>query len=208
MMKWVEISAKTVEEAVTEGMNLLGVKKDNINIEVINEPSQGFLKFLGNKQAKVKISILREPEEYIKHFLLQVMNKIGLDGDVNVSSGEDDIVKLEIVGDNMGVLIGKRGSTLNALQYLANIVFHRQFNLDKKRVLIDIENYRQKRKKSLEMLANNLALKVTKTEKEIELEPMSAQERRIIHLSLKNNKRVTTFSKGEEPNRKVIIAMR
>jgi spoIIIJ-associated protein len=208
MTKFVEISAKTVEEAVLEGINLLGVKRNNIKVEVINEPSQGFFKIIGNKPAKVKVSILREPEEYIKHFLLQIMNKIGLNGDVKILTKDEENIKLEIVGDSMGILIGKRGSTLNSLQYLANIVYHRQFSLDKKRILIDIENYRQKRKKSLETLAYNLALKVTKTEKEIELEPMSAQERRIIHLSLKNNKKVTTFSKGEEPNRKVVIAMR
>jgi spoIIIJ-associated protein len=208
MTKYVDVSAKTVEEAIDEGINLLGVKKDNICVEVLNEPSQGFLKFLGNKYAKVRVSVSKEPEEFIKHFLLQIMEIMGLGGDIVFTEGDDENINLKITGKNMGLLIGKRGNTLNALQYLANIVCCRQFNYHKKRIFLDIENYRFKRKKTLEALAQNLALKVFKTKKDIELEPMNALERRIIHLALKNNKNITTFSKGEEPNRKITIARR
>jgi spoIIIJ-associated protein len=203
-----EISAKTVEEALDEGIKKLGVKKENVNLEILNEPSQGLLKFLGSKPAKIRLTVKKEPEEYIKDFLENILRIIGLQGDVLLEANEDDTLSITINGKDLGLLIGKRGNTLNALQYLANVIFHRQFANNKKRILLDVENYRMKRKKTLEELAKNLALKALRTKKEVILEPMTPQERRIIHLALKNNRDVITSSHGEEPYRKVVISPR
>ena len=207
-MTSVEVSAKTVEEALAEGLKALGVKKDNVRVEVINEPSQGFLKIFGSSAAKIKVIVINEPGDYIKKFLSDILQLIGLNGEVIINKEDEENIYIEIKGEKLGLLIGKHGNTLNDLQYLTNVMLHRQFDTVKKRVIIDMENYRYKRKKTLEKLALNLAYKALKIKKEINLEPMTPNERRIIHLALKSNKDVTTYSKGEEPYRKVVISPR
>ncbi len=208
-MNTLEITAKTIEEALEEGIKELGVRKENVRMEVINEPSQGLLKFLSSKNAKIKLTVLREPEEYVKDFLEKILHIIKVNGEVIVAEhGNDEDLYFNINGKELGILIGKRGSTLNALQYLANVILHRQFAFTESRVIVDIENYREKRKVTLEQLAKNLASKVMRTKKEVVLEPMTPQERRIIHLALKNNKHVVTYSYGDDPYRKVIISPR
>lgn len=207
-MNSLEVSAKTVEEAINEGLKALGVKKNNVKIEILSEPSQGILKILGSKNARVKLTVLRTPEEYVKDFLNNILKIMGLNGEIKDERDEEGNIILEVSGKNLGVLIGRRGNTLNALQYLTNVAYQRQFSLSKVRVFIDVENYRLKRKKTLEQLARNLALKALRTKKEITLEPMTPQERRIIHMALKNNKHVVTYSQGEEPNRQVVISPR
>jgi len=207
-MTSVEVSAKTVDEALTEGIKMLGVKKTNVKVEIISEPAQGFLKLLSSRTAKVRVSILKEPGEYMRDFVSELLHIIGLKGEVIISKEDDENICLEIKGEKLGLLIGKHGNTLNDLQYLANVLLHRQFETIKRRVIIDIENYRHKRKRTLEQLAQNLAFKALKMKKEINLEPMSPNERRIIHLALKSNRDVITYSKGEEPYRKVIISPR
>jgi len=203
-----EISARTVEEALEEGLKKLGVKRGNVKLEILNGPSQGIFKFLSAKAAKVRITVIKEPAEYMKEFVERIVNIIGLEGEVTIEESPEGDIFLKISGKGMGLLIGKRGNTLNALQYLANVVFHRQFAACSGRVVLDIENYRQKRKKTLEQLAKNLALKALRTKKEVTLEPMTPQERRIIHMALKNYRDVVTSSHGEEPYRKVIITPR
>ncbi|MGI6307645.1 MAG: RNA-binding cell elongation regulator Jag/EloR [Dethiobacteria bacterium] len=204
----IEVSAKTVEEALEEGLKKLGVKKDNVQVEVLSEPAQGLFKFLGSKMAKLRLTVIKDTEEYIKDFLENIVHIIGVKGNINVVPNDEGNLYLEIKGEDLGVLIGKRGNTLNALQYLSNVVLYRQFASPNQRVIIDIENYRLKRKKTLENLARNLALKVLKTKKEVALEPMNPQERRIIHIALKNYRDVVTSSHGEEPYRKIVISPR
>jgi len=207
-MTSVEVSAKTVEEALAEGLKMLGVKKNNVKVEVITEPSQGFLKIFGASVAKIKVIVINEPGDYVKDFLSNILQLIGIKGEVIINKEDEENIYIEIKGEKLGLLIGKHGNTLNDLQYLTNVMLHRQFESIKKRVIIDMENYRYKRKKTLEKLAMNLAYKALKIKKEINLEPMTPNERRIIHLALKSNKDVTTYSKGEEPYRKVVIAPR
>jgi spoIIIJ-associated protein len=207
-MTSIEVSAKTVEEALEEGLKQLGVKKENVQTEILSEPAQGLFKFLGSKTAKLRLTIIKDTEEYIKDFLEKVVDIIGINGHIDVVPNDEGNLHLEIKGEELGVLIGKRGNTLNALQYLANVVLYRQFTAPNCRVLIDIENYRSKRKKTLENLARNLAQKVLRTKKELALEPMNPQERRIIHLTLKNYRDVVTSSQGEEPYRKIVISPR
>jgi spoIIIJ-associated protein len=207
-LKTIEISAKTVEEAFEAGIKELGVKRDNVKLEIINEPSQGLFKFLSSKNAKIKLTVLKGPEDYIKDFLEKLLHIINIKGNVNFKRENGGILFYNISGKDLGLLIGKRGNTLNALQYLINVILHRQFTSTEDRVIIDIENYREKRRITLEQLAKNLALKAMRTNKEVVLEPMTPQERRIIHLALKNNKHVVTYSYGDDPHRKVIISPR
>ncbi len=209
-MNTIEVSAKTIEDALEEGLKILGVKKENVQIEILSEPAQGLLKFISSKQAKLRLTVLKEVDEYIQEFLENIVNIMGVEGTIKITSEENDEENLhyEITGENLGILIGKRGNTLNAIQYLANVVLYRQFAAQKQRIILDIENYRYKRKKTLENLARNLALKALRTRKEVALEPMNPQERRIIHLALKNNRDVVTSSQGEEPYRKIVISPR
>ncbi|NMB35324.1 MAG: protein jag [Firmicutes bacterium] len=207
-MNTVEVSAKTVEDALEEGLKILGVKRENVQVETLSEPAQGIFKFISSKQAKLRLTVLKDAEEYIQDFFRKIVQAVGVEGRVDIVSNEEDNIHFEITGENLGILIGKRGNTLNAMQYLANVVLYRQFDAQNKRIILDIENYRFKRKKTLENLARNLALKALRTKKEVALEPMNPQERRIIHLALKNNRDVVTSSHGEEPYRKIVISPR
>ncbi len=207
-MNTIEVSAKTVEEALEEGLKKLGVKKENVQIETLSEPAQGIFKFISSKQAKLRLTVLKNAEEYVQDFLEKLVHIMGIEGKVNIISNDEGNLHLEITGESLGILIGKRGNTLNAMQYLANVVLYRQFAFQNRRIILDIENYRFKRKKTLENLARNLALKALRTKKEVALEPMNPQERRIIHLALKNNRDVVTSSHGEEPYRKIVISPR
>ena len=173
-MKTLEVTAKTVEEALEEGIKELGVKKNNVRVEIINEPSQGLLKFLSSKNAKIKLTVLKEPEEYVKEFLEKLLHIIQLNGKVIVERENDGDLHFNISGKDLGLLIGKRGNTLNALQYLLNVILHRQFALIEGRVIVDIE-ITGKRKITLEQLAKNLASKVMRT-KEVVLEPMTPRK--------------------------------
>ncbi len=203
----VEIIDKSVEGAIEKGLEELGVRKENANIEIINEPGSGFLGFLGNKQAKVNVSVKQGPKEYVEELMKYIMQKYWLEADIQIKENEDNLL-VDVSGNDLGVLIGRRGQNLNSLQYLTNVIMHRQFKKFEGRVILDVENYRQEREDALKQLAQNTAFKVEKNGREITLEPMTPQERRIIHITLKNNAKVDTYSSGEEPNRKVVISPR
>jgi len=207
-METITVTGKNVEEATEKGLEQLGVKKHNAEIQVMTEPSQGFLGLLGSKQAEVRITVQKQPLDYMQDFLLDMLKMMGLKGEVDAYVREGDLLCLDISGPDMGVLIGKRGQTLSSLQYLLNIVLHREFKHLEGRVLVDVEGYRTRRESTLQRLALNLAEKVIATKKAVVLEPMSPQDRRIIHTTLQDNPAVTTYSEGEESNRKVVITLK
>ncbi|PKM79087.1 MAG: protein jag [Firmicutes bacterium HGW-Firmicutes-13] len=207
-MKTVEITGKTVEAAIEKGLEELGVQKSNADIDILSEPSQGFFGLIGTRDAKVRISIKKDPAEYALDFIKELVEKIGIyDVRIEIEKQNESTVYIEIIGDNLGILIGKRGQTLNSLQYLTNLVVNKQFN-HFNRIVLDVENYRQRREKTLRQLAENLAQKVVKGKRNIVLEPMIPQERRIIHTALQNNPSVVTYSQGDEPYRKVVITLK
>jgi len=207
-MRSIEVSGKTVEEAVQEGIQKLGVRKDNVEVEVLSEAASGLFKILANKPARIKITVMRDPVKLVQEFLLGLLRLIGMEGEVTIVKEEEGCIHVTVNGPRMGMLIGKRGNTLNALQYLCNVALRRNFSEEKKQVLLDVGNYRKRREESLEKLASNMADKAKRTNREVSLEPMSPQERRIIHLALKDHELVDTYSKGEEPFRKVVIIPR
>jgi len=197
-----EFTAKTVEDALNEALKAWDLKKEDVTYEVITEPSKGFLG-IGSKNAVIKVEEKYSAERVGKKFLLDTFKEMGLEADVAVSK-KDDYLLFEIIGENMGIIIGRRGDTLDALQFLLNLVLNKESG-EKVKGIIDIENYRAKREESLENLAIRLAAKARRTGRKVILEPMNPQERRIIHMVLQDDKTVSTFSEGEEPYRKVII---
>ncbi len=198
-----EKEAKSVDEAKALALLELGIEEDEAEIEVIDEGTKGFLG-IGSKGARVMASAKDANAAVAKHFLKDIFGAMGLDVTVSAKTG-DESLDVEMEGSRMGLVIGKHGDTLDALQYLTSLVVNRESD-ERVRVILDTENYREKRQAALLQLSSRLADKVARTGKKHTLEPMNPYERRIIHSSLQGNEDVTTFSIGEEPYRKVVIA--
>ncbi len=218
-MRHIEKTGKTVDEAVELALKELQTSIDNVKIEVIDEPSKGLLGLLGSKQARVRVTLLEEEQQtpehsveemsddemqvVIREFLTSILIEMGIKPEIEILV-EEDTFFTNVEGEGLGLLIGKRGQTLEAVQYLTNIVANRHSG-KRTRVIIDAEGYRKRREEVLQQLANRLAHRVERNGESVMLEPMTAHERKIIHTALQNNPRVLTRSEGEEPNRKVII---
>ena len=209
-MEYIEVSAKTVSDAITEACQKLSVTSDMLDYEVIEEGSAGFLG-IGSKPAVIKAGVKvteLSVEDTAKTFLRDVFEAMKLEVVVNIKYDEAERnMDIDLSGDDMGVLIGKRGQTLDSLQYLVSLVVNKDAE-NYIRVKVDTENYRERRKETLENLAKNIAYKVKRTKKSVSLEPMNPYERRIIHSALQNDKYVSTHSEGEEPFRRVIVTLK
>jgi len=206
-MEFKEFSAKTVSEAITEACQKLGVTSDKLVYEVVEEGSTGFLGF-GAKAAVIKAGVKLSLEDTAKTFLKEVFEAMEMEVTIEVKYNEEEkAMDIDLSGDEMGLLIGKRGQTLDSLQYLVSLVVNKEAE-DYIRVKVDTENYRQRRKDTLENLAKNIAYKVKRTKKAVCLEPMNPYERRIIHSALQNDKFVTTHSEGDEPFRRVVVTLK
>ena len=207
IMEYIEISAKTVEDALTEASVKLGTTSDKIEYEVIEKGNSGFLG-IGSKKAVIRAFVKTSPEELVKEFLDSVFKAMDMEVELDIKVDEDEkMIDVELKGDDMGILIGKRGQTLDSLQYLANLALNRKSD-NYLRVKIDTEDYRRRRKETLENLAKNVAYKVKRTKRSVSLEAMNPYERRIIHSALQNDKYVVTHSEGEEPYRHVVVTLK
>lgn len=202
----IEKTGRTIDEAITIAIEELKVKREEVDIEIIDEGNKGLFGLLGSKQAKVKVSIKKKENSKVKKFLSDIFKEMELEVDIIIHETDDEI-NIDLQGRNMGVIIGRRGETLDALQYLTGIVANKG-NPAYKKVLLDTESYRKKREETLVKLANRIADRVINMKKSITLEPMNPYERRIIHSTLQDNKKIETYSVGDEPNRKVVIALR
>lgn len=206
-MEFVEFTAKTVDDAITAACQKFLVTSDRLEYEVIEEGSSGFLGFKA-KPARIRAKVKETVEDKARTFLDDVFAAMQMTVLVEVSFNEEEkVMDIELKGDDMGVLIGKRGQTLDSLQYLVSLVVNRDSD-DYIRVKVDTENYRKRRKETLENLAKNIAYKVKRTKRSVSLEPMNPYERRIIHSALQNDKFVTTHSEGEEPFRHVVVTLK
>jgi len=203
-MKFTEKTGKTVDEAVKNALDELDVAKDKVEIEVIQEPSKGIFGLFRTKVAKVRVTITDNPEDFAMNFLAQLVNDMKIEATYKTKL-KGNTLYIEVFGKEMGVLIGKRGQTLDSIQYLVSLVLNKGRE-NYIRVVLDTENYRKKREQTLIRLANKLASKVKAQKKDVILEPMNPYERRIIHSTLQNHPNVKTKSHGEEPYRKVVIA--
>lgn len=206
-MEYIEVSAKTVNDAITEACQKLGVTSDKLDYQVVEEGTSGFLG-IGAKPAIIKAAVKCSIEDNAKIFLNDVFEAMKLEVVVTVKYDEAErTMDIDLSGDEMGVLIGKRGQTLDSLQYLVSLVVNKDAE-NYIRVKVDTENYRQRRKETLENLAKNISYKVKRTKRAVSLEPMNPYERRIIHSALQNDKYVSTHSEGEEPFRRVVVTLK
>ncbi|MGB9858490.1 MAG: RNA-binding cell elongation regulator Jag/EloR [Moorellaceae bacterium] len=205
-MREVEMTGRTVEEAIEAALKVLGVQREEVRVQVLEEGSKGFLGLLGSRQARVKVILPDNPEKIIKEFLERVLEAMALKAGIEIRRREEYFL-VSFHGRDLGVLIGRRGETLNALQYLTNLAVNRMLE-QKIKIVLDVEGYRRRREQALVRLAKRLSEKVKRTGNRVVLEPMTAQDRRIIHTALQNDAQIVTFSEGEEPNRKVVISLR
>ena len=199
-------SGKTVDDALHEALKELNASKDEVEVTVIDEGIKGFLGMFGAKDAVIQVVRKFNPEKIAVTFLNEMFQAMHMNVSIETKLKEKQ-VSIELSGDEIGVLIGKRGQTLDSIQYLVSLVVNKG-NSPYISILLDTENYRQRRKETLESLAYNLAKKVKQTKRNVVLEPMNPYERRIIHSSLQNDRYVTTYSEGEEPYRNVVITLK
>ena len=206
-MEFMEVSAKSVDEALTEASIKLGVPSSELDYEVIEKGSAGFLG-IGSKDAVIKVRKKFSVEENVTEFLKSVFSAMNMAVEIIVKVNEEEkLIDVELKGDDMGILIGKRGQTLDSLQYLTNLAINKHSE-NYYKVKVDTEDYRKRRKETLENLAKNIAYKVKRTKRSVDLEPMNPFERRIIHSALQNDRFVTTQSEGEEPYRYVVVTLK
>ena len=206
-MDFIEISAKTVDDAITDALVKLGTTSDKIEYEVLEKGSTGFLGF-NSKPAVIRARKKYSMTDSVREFLGGVFRCMNLEVEIDMKYDEENqTLDIDLKGNDMGVLIGKRGQTLDSLQYLASLVANKESE-SYIRVKMDTEDYRNRRKTTLENLAKNIAYKVKRTRKPVTLEPMNPYERRIIHSALQNDRYVCTHSEGEEPYRKVVITLK
>lgn len=228
-MDTVEKSAKTVEEAIEAALLELGIGEDEADIEILDQPARAFLGLIGGKPARVRVSAKADSPFAASDFLVRAekkSNKVSQADAVQVARDflqkicdamklkvyiekmtTDEQVILSLRGDDLGLLIGKHGQTLDALQYLVNLAANRDSD-ERVRIIVDVEDYRKRRADTLTQLALRLADRVKRRGERVVLEPMNAHERKIIHMALQNDSRIVTVSEGEEPFRKVVIAIK
>lgn len=206
-MEFIEVSAKTVDDAITEASIKLGTTSDKIEVEVIEKGSTGFLG-IKSKPAIIKARKKNDTVDNIHEFLENVFSAMNMEVTIDIKKAEDDkVYEVELSGKEMGLLIGKRGQTLDSLQYLTNLAVNKHSDGYIK-VKLDTEDYRQRRKDTLENLAKNIAYKVKRTKRPVSLEPMNPFERRVIHSALQGDRYVETHSEGEEPFRHVVVTLK
>jgi len=202
----IEKKGKSVDEAIKAALDELSCDIDDVIIEVIEEPSKGLLGLV-KRPAVVKVSVREKPEQDVRQALEDLLNKMKLDYRINNVEWDEGRVRINITGKDMGLLIGRKGETLNAVQFVLGLIVNRNRE-EKVRVVLDVEDYRKKREESLEALALRLSDRVKKTRKSVVMRPMSSQERRIVHTALQGDPQISTYSMGDEPNRKVVISLK
>lgn len=201
-MKQITATGTTMDDAVQSALEQLQTSKDKVDVDVIDEGKKGFLGF-GSKPAIVKVSIRKTPVQDAESYISEVAAQMGAPVEIKTDVRDRDIT-MELVSDKVAMLIGKRGQTLNSLQYLAQLAVNRESD-QFYTVMIDAEGYRERRKETLQNLASRLAEKAIRTGKDVRIEPMPSYERKIIHAALQNHKQVETLSDGKEPRRFVVI---
>lgn len=206
-MEYIEVTGKTVDEAITASLVKLGTTSDKIDYVVVDEGKTGFLG-IGSKPAVIKVRKKSTVEDVIREFLADIFKSMNMEVEILMKKEEDSkVIDVELKGEEMGVLIGKRGQTLDSLQYLVNLAANKQSE-EYVKVKVDTEDYRKRRKETLENLAKNIAYKVKRTKRSVALEPMNPFERRVIHSALQSDKYVSTHSEGEEPFRHVVVTLK
>lgn len=204
MIKCLEIRSKNREEALKKALSELSVNQEDLEIEEIEQPVKGFLGFLGSKEGLYKFTVIEKESDIAKQFVENMLKNANVDAKVNITQ-EDNLIKVDIEGKDAACLIGRRGETLDSIQFLTGLALNKINKESHMRVLVDIENYRSKREESLIRYANKMAREVAKTKKTKKLDYMNPYERRIVHSALQEDKYVTTYSEGTDPYRRLVI---
>ncbi|CEN92208.1 SpoIIIJ-associated RNA/ssDNA-binding protein Jag [[Clostridium] sordellii] len=229
MKQSLEIRSKNIDEAISKALRQFSVSKDDIEVEVIKEPTKGFLGLIGSKDGIFKITVKEKEEiveesvvietetivkiedtnkvtevDVVRGFISNIINNLNLDANIDVTQ-EKNTVKVNIKGKDAACLIGRRGESLDSIQFLAGLALNKSNKDSHSKVLVDIENYRSKREESLIRYANKVAREVAKTRRTKKLDYMNPYERRIIHSTLQNDKFVKTYSEGVDPYRRLVI---
>lgn len=206
-MKSIEMSGKTVDEAIEKALLELKTTRDEVEVEILEKGSKGLLFGIGSKPAQVKLTVVKNYCKEAREFLGSMLKSMNIEADIDIKEKNKNII-INLSGEDMGILIGYRGETLDSIQYLISLVINKDSNEEYRRVILDTENYRAKREETLIRLANKVAKKVKTQGKTVKLEPMNPYERRIIHSALQDNNTVKTYSEGEEPYRKVVVELK
>ena len=206
-MKVIEMTGKTVDEALKHALDELKLTKDKVDVEIIDEGSKGLFNLIGAKPAKIKVTTKPDALDEAKTFLFNVLNSMNIEANIDIKE-ENDIIRINLSGAKMGLVIGYRGETLDSLQYLVSLVVNKNHDNPYKRVVLDAENYRHKREETLIKVAQKTAFKVKKSGRPYKLEPMNPYERRIIHSALQEYTDINTYSEGEEPFRRIVISLK
>ncbi len=203
-MKILEMTGKTINEALNNALKELKLTEDKIEYEVLDEGSKGFFNIIGTKPAKILVKVKRDYKEEVRVFLRSILDNMRVQSEIKIRE-VDDIIYIDLNGPKMGLIIGYRGETLDSLQYLSSLVVNKEHDIPYKKVVLDTENYRKKREETLKRVAEKTAYKVRKTRRPYKLEPMNPYERRVIHSALQDNEYVYTFSEGDEPHRRIVV---
>jgi spoIIIJ-associated protein len=209
MIRSIEAKGKTIDDAIANGLAQLGLEREKVTVTVLDEGNRGILGILGSRDARVRLAVRINKAERGIEILSKILEYMNVDSPVVTSVSMGDYVALNVSGENLGLIIGKRGQTLDAIQYIVNLILNRELSdadEERVRVVIDVEGYRNRRQEALRKLANRLAERALIENKSFVLEPMTPYERRIIHMALGDNPQVSTFSQGAEPYRKVVIS--
>ena len=206
-MKVIEMTGKTVDEALKHALDELKLTKDKVDVEIIDEGSKGLFNLIGAKPAKIKVTTKPDALDDAKTFLINVLNSMNIEANIDIKE-ENDIIRINLSGAKMGLVIGYRGETLDSLQYLVSLVVNKNHENPYKRVVLDAENYRHKREETLIRVAQKTAYKVKKSGRPYKLEPMNPYERRVIHSALQEYTDINTYSEGEEPFRRIVISLK
>lgn len=205
-MRTLEMTGRTVEEAVSSALQELGVGRSQVEIEILEEPAPRLLGLFGGRDARVRATVREQKSGFVKRFSEKISARLAEGIAVEVTE-DDDLIKVDIHGDDVGLLIGKHGQTLDALELLVNAAASR-IDGDRRPVKVDIEGYRERREQTISRLARRTAAQVARTGRDYSLEPMSSADRKLVHLCLKDHPGVITQSVGRDPQRRVVIRPR
>lgn len=210
-MDFIQISAKTKQDAISRAMEKFNVDEEKLDIQVLDEGSKGFLG-IGAKDCIINVRKKITKEDLIRDFIQDVYSSLGIKPNIDIVMSKDETSEKEniyvsITGEETSILIGRRGESLDSLQMLINIIVNKEVQ-EHERIILDIENYREKREQSLVQYAKKMAKKAVYQRRSIKLEPMNPYERRIIHYALQNDPKINTFSEGEEPNRRIVLSLK
>ncbi len=204
MEKLIRLKSKSEIDTLEIAKKHFGVEEEFLKIEIIQEPVKGFLGFLGSKEGIYEVSLIETEVDIARNFIKNILDNLEVDASINISK-ENNVIKILINGDSAGFLIGKKGETLDSIQFLTGLALNKIYKDSDFRVFVDIQNYKEKRKENLKRYAKKIAKEVLTTKNIKKLEYMNPYERRIMHFELQNYENINTYSEGTDPYRRLVV---